>query len=88
MNLMVSRPSFCFGSDSRSLYPPLYVCVQLYFLLSEEVYSYFKNLAASTLMEQSYKNKMEEVALTSTEHLWVESSRIEHLLGQGYNAIN
>ena len=64
------------------------MCAQLYFLLSEEVYSYFKNLAASTLMEQSYKNKMEEVALTSTEHLWVESSRIEHLLGQGFNAIN
>lgn len=60
---------------------------QLYFLLSEEVYSYFKNLSASTLMEQSYKNKMEEVTLTSNQHLWVESSRIENLLGQGIKYI-
>ena len=29
MNLMVSRRSFCFGSDSRSLYPPLCVCAAL-----------------------------------------------------------
>ena len=55
------------------------------------MYSYFKNQSTSAALEPSYKNKIEDLALTSPAHspkpnhspqLWVEFSRIENMLGQ------
>lgn len=59
---------------------------QLYFLLSDEVYSYYKNLAASTKLDKSLKNKLEGLkagaAGSSSDHLTVESRRMVSLLSQ------
>lgn len=53
---------------------------QLYFLLSDEIYNYFKNLASSSLLEKSFKNKMEE--LKGSEHFSIDARRIETLMEQ------
>lgn len=57
---------------------------QLYFLLSDEVYTYYKNLAASTKLDKSLKNKLEglKAAAGSGDHLTVESRRMVSLLSQ------
>ena len=53
---------------------------QLYFLLSDEVYTYYKNLSASTLLDMSLKNKLE--LLKGTAHLTVDARRMGSLLSQ------
>lgn len=53
---------------------------QLYFILSEEIYNHYKNLSASSLMEKSLKNKLEE--LRGTEYVNVEARRFESLMTQ------
>jgi len=58
---------------------------QLYFLLADEMYCHFKNLAASTLLEPACRNKLEALwrpADSPPQPLWVEASRIESLLAQ------
>lgn len=55
---------------------------QLYFILSDEIYSYYKNSAASSLLEKSMKHKLEELKSTELRHLTVEANRFESLLNQ------
>lgn len=52
---------------------------QLYFLLSDEVYTHYKNLAASTQVDMMLKNKLE---VMKGVHLSVDARRLESLLSQ------
>ena len=53
---------------------------QLYFLLSDEIYNHYKNMAASAILERTLKNKLE--GLKNDSHLTVYCRRLESLLGQ------
>ena len=53
---------------------------QLYFLLSDEVYTYYKNLAASTELDMSLKHKLE--LMKNSAHLSVDARRMVSLLSQ------
>eukprot|EP01034_Spumella_vulgaris_P022832 gene22832-29006_t len=53
---------------------------QLYFLLTDLVYNYYKNLAASNLIEKSYKYKLEEIR--GSTHLTMGIQRFESILAQ------
>eukprot|EP01038_Epipyxis_sp_PR26KG_P007795 gene7795-10589_t len=53
---------------------------QLYFIISEAIYSHYKNLSASSLLEKTMKNKLEE--LKGLDYLTVEARRFDSLLAQ------
>lgn len=53
---------------------------QFYFLLSEDIYSYYKALAASTELDVTLKHKLE--VLKGSEYLTISSKRIESLMSQ------
>jgi cytoplasmic FMR1 interacting protein len=46
---------------------------QLIFLMSDEIYTHYKNFAGSTILEKSYKNKLE--SLKGSTHLSVNKKR-------------
>ena len=53
---------------------------QLYFLLSEEVYTYYKNLSASSVLDAKLKQKLE--SLKNNTKLTLDATRIHTLLQQ------
>jgi cytoplasmic FMR1 interacting protein len=53
---------------------------QVYFLLSDEVYAHYKNLAAASQLDMALKSKLE--LLKGHAHLTVEARRYEALLSQ------
>lgn len=53
---------------------------QLVFLLSDDFYRYYKNLAASTCLEKSFKHVLEEVK--STSHFQIRPKRYDSVVSQ------